>query len=257
MNRKLTKRIALTFLTTTLLGFSVGMASPANDSNEMKLELRYFKPDFKFQARTAETSSLGEVNFKDDLGMKDQNSNEYRLWFNKNLRLAYTKFDYSGHNTLTRQIEYDGVTYNIGTDVDSKLNVDYYRLTWFRPITNSPTLSTSWLVDIKGFDFNTEITNGTDKASESFKGALPTFGFSIQGKLSNKLTGYGEISGLPLGKYGKFYDIETGVNYAINKDVAIGAGYRVFNLDVKDGDENGDKAQLKLNGPFFNVVYKF
>lgn len=261
ITKKMTLTVMLAFLLVTVCGVAY-----AAENNDMALELGYFQPSLTFNAHYSNNvANAQDVNFKDDLGMGNKNATEYRLWLNKNLRLSYTNWSFDGSKTLTQDITYGNSTYSAGFGADSHLGVDYYRLTWLRPITKSEALDTSWLIDLKGFKFDTSITghdnitNTTKTESKSFAGAIPTIGFRAATKLQGEtgVVGFAEVSGLPLGKYGHFYDMEIGAKYQFNKQAAASVAYRTFDLAINDGKDNGDKAQLKQSGPYFEVVYKF
>lgn len=229
----------------------------------LNLELGYFKPELTFKSRyTKNNTAVADINFKDELGMGDKNATDYRLHISDNLRLAYTSFGYDGHRTISKSITYGGSTYNAGVDVKFDFDIDYYRLTWYRPITKTPALKTGWLIDIKGFNIKTGLfgmtSAGTSQGvSKNFKGVIPTIGFSADARISENVSAYAEVSGLPLGKYGHFYDGEIGLKYNPTPNSKVFVSYRSFDLDIKDGDENGDRAKLKLSGPFMGMSYNF
>jgi hypothetical protein len=238
----------------------------AADDDSMRLEIGYFQPTLTFNARYASNGvTTNDVDFKNDFGFSNRNAAEYRLWINDNLRLSYTNWSFSGSKMLTENITYGGTTYSTNTLASASLGVDYYRLTWLRPISQAPALETNWLIDIKGFSFKTNVTgtnvstNTTVTENKNFAGAIPTFGLRAVIK-PDGWTGvscFGEISGLPLGKYGHFYDMEIGVKYDFAKSAAASLAYRSFDLNINDGSSNGDKAELKQAGPYFQVGYKF
>jgi hypothetical protein len=73
---------------------------------------------------------------------------------------------------------------------------------------------------------------------------------------AGKLQGFAEISGIPLGKYGNFYDAEVGLKCKVAKDTSVNVGYRIFDLDVKDPDSN-EQVRFKLAGMFYGLDHKF
>ncbi len=254
----------ITIFTILLIAAMNGVVFAASGDG-MTLELGYFQPSLTFKSHYVNgISSTQDVDFKNDLGMDNKNATEYRLWLTGNLRLSYTNWSFDGAKTITQPISYGGTQFIDGYNTDSHLGVDYYRLTWLRPITKSQAVDTSWLVDLKGFKFDTSITgtdssNNTKTESKSFAGVIPTIGFRASTKLQGEsgLTGFTEISGLPLGKYGHFYDMEIGAKYNFNKQAAASVAYRTFDLSINDGKDNGDSAQLKQAGPYFEIMYKF
>lgn len=230
------------------------------DSN-ITVEARYFNPNISFTAKSDSIAyNGGAINFKNDLGISDKNMMEYRVRFGDGLRLSYGKFSYSGHSILSQNLSYEGNTYTASTPIDSNLGIKYGRATWFKTLNKSNVTDTKLLFDLKCFEFETkvagDIAGATITSEKTFRGAVPTIGFAANTKLGQNVSAFGEITGLPMGKYGHFYDYEAGVRYIAARDVVINAGYRSFDLNVKDPD-NEDNVRLKLSGPFFNVQYKF
>ena len=219
---------------------------------DMNVELRHWKADLDSSARVTDNGIGSTVDFNKDLGINDKSFNEIRLSWGK-VRLAYTNFDYTGFNTLSRDIDFNGDHYSANEDVTSKLDIKYYRLGLMRPLINS-TVKVDWMIDIKGFSFDTAIESELDSGSKKFSGALPTLGVAASSQITNNLSAYGEISGLPFGKYGHILDAEAGVKYSVINNLSVAAGYRVFDLKAKDDE---DFAQIKLTGPYFKASYFF
>ncbi|MBP2652889.1 MAG: hypothetical protein H6Q73_458 [Firmicutes bacterium] len=256
------KTLFVALISATMLVFSnVAFADDAIEDGSMNFEFRNFNPSLTFKAQVSGDASA--TDFKNDLGLADKKSNEFRLNLGRTLRLAYTKFSYGGSgNPTVGSVTYDGQSFEVTAPVTTDININYYRLSWLIPITTSDEMTTKWIIDLKAFKFDTRLA-GTDPSTsnpvtvqKSFQGGIPTVGFATSFRLASNLTAYGEITGLPLGKYGHFYDMEGGLKYEIG-EFAIGAGYRNFDLNIKDGSTNGDNVQLKLAGPYYNVSYKF
>lgn len=259
VSKKVIKNLALTTLLT--IGSFYGLEHNAEAS--IGIELRYFDPDLTFKAKSDSIRyNGGDVDFKDDLGIQDEKAPGVRLYLGDSWRFDYTRIDYSGNATLKESLEYEGTYYQVNAAIASKLDLTYARATWLRPITKSPVLETNWMIDIKGFSVDTEVS-GTEEGTgrhvtekKKFNGAVPTIGFGIKGRLLNKVYGFAEISGLPLGKYGSFYDAEAGLKAQILPNTSLNAGYRVLDIDVKDPDTN-EHGQFKLSGPFAALEHRF
>lgn len=241
-----------------------GTTTFASGITGIEFEARQFRPDMKFNIQSDSIDYHGgAVNFKDDLGIKDTNANEFRLHVKDNLRLAYTKLGYSGNSTLTDTLQYDGVTYNVGANIDSKFDMTYARVTLLRPITSNPVFDAKWLIDIKGFKLDTRVhgqaSGGSETtATEKVQGVIPTLGFAVNANINplGVTKVYAEVSGLPMGKYGHLYDIEAGIKHYITPFTTVNVGYRALDINVKDSDSD-EKAQLKLSGPYFGASFKF
>lgn len=263
--KKSSKKLLVSLAVATSF-LAIGGNVSANDQvikedSHVTVEARYFNPSFNLKAKSNSIDyNGGSVDFKNDLGIADKNAMEYRVQFGDGLRLSYSNFNYSGHSTLTQNLSYEGNTYTASTPIDSNLGIKYARATWFKTLSKSDIANTKLLFDVKGFEFNTKVSgdiSGTTTSTEkTFRGAIPTIGFATNIKIDKNIDAFGEVTGLPLGKYGHIYDYEAGVRYNVDKNVVINAGYRSIDLKLKDSG-NGDNVQFKLSGPFFNAQYKF
>jgi len=266
MSKNVSKKMVVGLVTATSFLVIGGNAS-ANDLSSadsgggITIEARYFNPSLTFKAQTSSIDyNGGALDFKNDLGITDKSSMEYRVQLGDNFRLSYANFAYNGNATLNQNLNYQGTTYAANALVASDLGIKYARLTWFKTITQSDDLSTKFILDLKGFQFNTSVNavvNGSPtSAAKTFTGAIPTIGFAVNARLDNNFVAFGEITGLPLGQYGHFYDGEAGIRYNFDKTVAVNLGYRALDLSVKD-PSSGDNAEFKIAGPFINAQYKF
>ncbi|MBP2642890.1 MAG: hypothetical protein H6Q67_777 [Firmicutes bacterium] len=236
---------------------NVSFADDVIEDGSMMLEVRNFNPSLTMKAQVSGDASA--TDFKNTLGLADKRANEFRLYLSRTLRFSYTKFSYGGTNQITQSVTYNGQLFSGSTDVTTDVNINYYRFSWLIPVTTSDDMTTKWIFDIKGFKFDSKlqsVTTPSANTQKSFTGAIPTVGVSTSFRLASDLTAYAEITGLPLGKYGHFYDMEGGLRYDVG-NFSLGAGYRNFDLNVKDGNAGGDFVQLKLAGPYYNLMYKF
>jgi hypothetical protein len=90
--------------------------------------------------------------------------------------------------------------------------------------------------------------------SKSFIGGLPTIGAALDLNPIEKINFFAEISGLPAGKYGYFFDAEIGAKISPIKFLSLSLGYRMIDIKAED-DPNF--VRMKLNGPFFSGTLKF
>lgn len=233
--------------------FIMGFSASALAADKVEAELRWWKTSLDANAKVGTNAT--NINFKDTLGMSDKNFTDIRFTIGeeKKMRVAYTKFDMSGQRNVG-SVWFQGQNYT--ADVSSSLNIDYYRIGFIRPIKHTDTTKIDYIIDIKGFNFESKLDSNTNALHEkkSFSGALPAIGIAASTKLSPQLTGYAEITGLPFGGYGHLYDYEIGAKYQMSSNASLTAGYRVFDLEAKKDD---DYAKIKLSGPYFSAEYKF
>ena len=243
--------------------FATQASAGKNQDEGFSVEASYFNPSLTFAVKSSSiTFNNGAVNFKQDLGLTDKSFMDYRVHFGDGFRVSYMNIGYAGNGTLTDQLKYQDYTYNANVNITSKLDLKYARVTFIKPITQFFGMTTKLLLDIKGFDINTQVT-GIDSTThimqtgeKKIRGVIPTVGFAVDNQLGDNVKIFTEVTGLPLGKYGHFYDGEIGIKYEAPNNISVAAGYRSFDLNVKD-PSSGDNAQFKMAGPFANAEYKF
>ncbi len=93
----------------------------------VEFEGRYWITDLTAEAKVTESGIGTDIDFKDDLGLKDENFPDVRFtWYTgpkSKLRLAYTQVAYDGDKNIEETIEFGGETYTAGTRVITDLDV--------------------------------------------------------------------------------------------------------------------------------------
>jgi len=231
---------------------------------KVEFEGRYWFTDLTAKAKVTESGIGTEVDFKADLGIKDEDFPEGRFtWYtgpNSKLRLAYTQVAYSGDKNIERTIEFGGKTYTAGTRVITDLDAKYLRLGWAWQFINiaEGMVKLGTLLEAKGLLMETslEAPNLTPPIKESarFRGVLPTIGAALDINPHKVVNVFAEISGLYAGKYGYFLDGEAGVKIILIKNLSVVGGYRI--LDFK-GEDDPDFGKLEILGPFVGATLRF
>lgn len=262
MSKKIMSRKVLAGILAATSVFTMGIATAAaeKDPNEgFSVEANYFRPNLTFAIQTSDTSiNGGAVDFKKDLGLKDSSFMDYRVHFGNGFRVSYMKLGYTGNGTLDATMTFGDQNFTSGVNINSKLDMQYARVTFIKPVTEFFGITTKLLLDLKGFDINTQVTGnvlGTSTTStEKVRFAIPTVGFAVDTKLGENVKLFSEVTGLGLSKTQYFYDGEVGLKYEAPNNVSVAAGYRSFDLNIK---QDSDHVQFKMAGPFYNVEYKF
>lgn len=253
--------------------FFVGGWAFAQDA-DVEFEGRYWMPDLAAKAKVAESDIGTDINFKSDLGIKDENFPEARvIWntgANSKIRLFYTQAKFKGDQVIARDIDFNGKPYTANAQVTSKLDLQYFGLGWIWEFMNfaNGKLKLGTILEVKGIAGKAALDAPGLSISESedFIGALPTAGicFDLKPFKTDKPyekqdfwdnSGfYGEIAGMSAGKYGYFFDTEAGIKVVPFKYFSITGGYRVVSLKVKDSP---DYAKIELKGPFVSASLRF
>ncbi|UCD70689.1 MAG: DUF4124 domain-containing protein [Syntrophobacterales bacterium] len=231
---------------------------------KIEFEGRYWITDLTAKARVTESGIGTEIDFKADLGLKDENFPDVRFtWYtgpNSKLRLVYTQVAYSGDKNMERTIDFAGSTYPIGTRVITDLDVKYLGLGWIWQFINiaNGTVKFGTLIEAKGLFVETslEAPNLIPPIKESvrFRVGIPTIGIALDGNPHKVVTVFAEVSGLYAGMYGYFLDGEVGVKIIPIRNVSVVGGYRI--LDFK-AEYNPDFGKAKISGPFVGATLRF
>lgn len=198
---------------------------------------------------------------KEDLGIEDENfpSGEAFVRFGRvHLRAGYTPVSYDGSKTLSRQIVFDGQTYNLGDHVVSSLDVKMLdgevQIDLLRPDIVAASFNLGVIVKVKYVDGSVELTGAGVTETQDFKAPLPMVGLGAGvGLLKNVLRADARVTG-----------IAYSGNHAYEGDVyasivpfpffRIQGGYRYLDLKV---DEDDIVADLKLKGPYVGAQLSF
>jgi hypothetical protein len=234
---------------------------------QYEFEARYWLPELTANARVSEGGITGtDFDLVSDLGFDDENVPEGRLIWDMDprnkIRIAYSQFDYSGDQNITRDIVFDGQVYNIGTRVVSDLKIQYLRAGWiWYFIDNSQgKFKLGSILEAKGIWLKAKL-DAPDvlppiSQEEKVVVGLPTIGAVMEINPTSMINIFAEASGLPAGDFGYCLDAEAGLKIIPMKNFTIFGGYRY--LDVKGEEKDGDDfVKAKLEGPFAGASIRF
>lgn len=173
---------------------------------------------------------------------------------------------YRGRNTLTRQVTVDGTTYDVGTDLSSRLKLQATELTWVIKVLRSDWAYlgadlgvNAWKLDVDATGtYNTDSGPATDRASDSMSAPIPQIGLSSGVHFPG---GFGGLrASYHLLKRGDATYHRTGIEgtaYPLRW-----LGVRVFHetesVDIPQGSLSDDVAlDVSRKGTGFGVVVRF
>lgn len=267
------KQIMIVFLTVGLV-LTSGLSALAEDGepNFISLEARYFTPTMEFAAKSDGIEYRnGEVNFVDDLGLVTEDAPELRIKIADSFRLDLMQFSNSGSSVLTDTLEYEGYKYDASAEVNSIIDITYARAIFSHRLFEIRRFKTIWALGVTGFEFDTKIKgkasaidgfpiSGDEKvqATKSFQGAIPIIGLGSQLKFDadGRFKLVTEVTGLPVDKYGYFFDAEAGLEIAPFRHLVINLSYRLLDLKLEN-EEDGETARFKLSGPYAGLILRF
>lgn len=221
------------------------------------VEGRYWFTSLDSKVKVTDASLVGtEIDLVDTLGMDDKkNFWEARVDLNlgsHHLRYAYMPLSWDGSKTITQAVNFQGKTYSASAKVDSSLDILYQRLGYRYDIIDTLGNKIGIIFDVKVLDIDARLKSSsptTIDKSYSVTAPIPTVGLGAQIGLPFLFTVGAEVTGIAYNG-NHLIDGEALINFEPIPLVTISGGYRVFDLKVKDGDDNVD---FKLKGPFLLV----
>jgi hypothetical protein len=250
----------------TLMGSLVVATAWAQDApTRLELEGRLWRPVLAAQARAAVADEpTTDLDLKQDLGMRDHWISEARLTWRigrkHRLRLAYTPIVYRGDRIVQTTVHFRGRTYEFGTRVASEFRLQYLRLgwTWLWLDFGNGAVRLGPLVDFKGFRAEGSLTTPdlpiAVSATRVWWAGAPTLGVALDVRPSGWIGVFAEISGLPVGSLGTFWDGEVGVQFTLIRYLRVTGGYRYLHGRVTSGP---DFVEATMAGPFLSAVLGF
>ncbi len=216
-------------------------------------------------------SDLGRVQINDDLAYDSENAESYYLLLEHplgvvpNVRVQYSELETDSFSTLSRDITYEGVTFNAEQEIFSAMDLSHTDISlYWQPLQGRFDLGVGITVRIIDGSFQIRSTSTDSFARQSFDEAFPL------PYLQARYT-FGD-SGITLAAdlHGAAYDgdqfIDSNLRVAWESSYGLGveAGYRrikleIDDLDVDDSDGNPDiiDTDLQVDGLFIGVFYAF
>ncbi|MDP2269051.1 MAG: hypothetical protein Q8K46_07780 [Deltaproteobacteria bacterium] len=201
-----------------------------------------------------------EFNVKDDLGMGTKAYPAIEVFGGlgrQHVSLLYTEANYSGSNTLTKPIDFNGKSYT--GSVDSSLKIRMLDVAYkFDVIDTSNILagfSISAIGKVKYIEADASLSNSSKgQTSNNIKAPIPMIGAAAHiGILANILEARAEITGIAYsGNY--LYEALADLSLTPFPLIDIHAGYKIIALRIDQSDTyfNG-----QIAGPYVALTVSF
>lgn len=202
-----------------------------------------------------------QIDLENDLGFDSETGAnvyfvlEHPIPIIPNVKIQHTELDISETNTLQRNITFDGVTYNVNADIKSVSDLTHTDFTLYYEVLDN-WFSLDLGITARVFNEGIKITNQTngDSASEELDETLPMLYGAV--KFDLPLTGLyvgGDINWLAVSG-DSLVDSKINLGYESSFGLGIEAGYRRFDLEIKDDD---DSADITIEGAYAGLFYHF
>lgn len=178
---------------------------------------------------------------------------------NFRLSAGYTPLRFSGDGALPRDITFNGVPFELGTNVNSDVDIDFYDagLTWYLinfddlpvRLQFGPEIS----VKVADADLTLESTLAGQSEKVSVTAPIPTIGARARVAMADFLGISGRIGYIEY-QDNSFLDADLQVELSPIPMLGVFAGYRYFDLQV---DEDDVYLDTQLSGPYGGLFLRF
>jgi hypothetical protein len=205
--------------------------------------------DSKIQKSTR--TDLGTlIDLEDDLGMDSDDellrlSISTRPWPKHQFFLSYMDMGRDGDEVLSKDIEFDGVSFPIDTRVKTELDLEMYRggYTWSFLQNQEWELGLSLGLYWIDLDMDMESLDGQFRSEDSVSDPFPMIGFSGSWLLSDEWLIRAAAEAFKIDHNdtdGDFYNIRLAAEYALTESISLGAGYDLVRINAENTKKNNE-----------------
>lgn len=226
----------------------------------VSVEARFYAPHMDLDLKLGSVRyDGGSVNLKDHLGFGNDNAPE-AIFRYKRMTLDYINVHGDGDSTFGAGSPLTFGGRNFYGNTHSKSDLQYIKLNFTNPIVSVLGSGVDWSYGLTGVYWEgkvhgTDLATGTSISRSKKAGApIPTLGVGAHASILDTLLLHAHISGMPLGGYGHYYDLEAGLRYNPLDLLSISVGYRRINIKLEHRNDSGEAT---LNGPYAGLRFDF
>ncbi|MFH1076627.1 MAG: hypothetical protein V1753_07295 [Pseudomonadota bacterium] len=201
------------------------------------------------------------INLADDLGMDDESYPAIEAFVglgSHHISASAIQIDYSGSKSLTKEINFNGETFNVNEQVDSSLKYTMLDIEYQYDIVDLENIlaggSIGAIGKVKYIDGDVEIKSNIVNQCQSFTAPIPMIGIGLHlGILADLLEA--SVKGTGIGYSGStLYEIMADISWTPFPLIDIHAGYAITDLDA---DVEDVELSLTMAGPYAGVSIGF
>jgi len=199
-------------------------------------------------------SGITEVDVEDDLAIGEQQNNVFYIAIEHpvpvlpNVRVAYARFEAQDRSALDRTIDFNGVIFPDGTDIESLVDMTQGDAVFYYELLDN-VLSLDLGVAARYVDGEMEISSAGDSSRAEFSAWIP-LGYA-RARIELPFTGLfigGEALGLGYNDE-SMTDANAQIGWHSPYGVGIELGYRWYTAQLENHGDL-DSAEVDVSGPF-------
>lgn len=176
-----------------------------------------------------------------------------------NFRLRLTDMSSSGSTNLSTTFNFSGVSYPVNASLGTEFNLQSSDFIFYYELLDNDAVTFDLGLNGKYLDGDIQVTDGTTRASETFKGLVPMLYGAVKfGIPMTHFSVFGDFNLLSVGDH-TLRDYQAGAAYTLVDNMAVDfsvrGGYRRFNLELDDLD--GIYADWSFDGLFLGIEADF
>lgn len=208
------------------------------------------------------------LSFEDDLGFQKTKTLPqvdliWRINPRHRLELGYTRLARDSRKTITGEIRFGDAVFPVNTSLDSTFDSSVMRLAYGYSFYRDGGNELSVLVGLHVTGLETRLSSSGGQIAETADRTLPLPTLGLQGAWAFddrwRLAGWAQVFAIEYGDYGgSLVNGQLSAEYRLSKNVALGAGWTVYdyNVDVEKGRARG-KFDYLFSGPMLYVTAGF
>jgi len=222
----------------------------------------YWFPSLDGNVKVDEAGIIGTtIDFEKDLGIEDENYPSVEVFLGggrHHLSLTYTNIEYSGKNTPTKEIIFNGKTYSTTDLIESSIQYRVMDLHYQYDFLNLENVlagfSLGVVLQVKYLDGEVGLKSIIFDEKEDFTLPIPMIGLNLHiGMLADVLEA--RLRGTAIGYAGNtIYELMADISWTPLPFLDIHGGYKTFVIDIDEDDVIFD---YDMSGPYVALTLSF
>jgi len=213
----------------------------------------YPKADTTIRLDANQSNRGTSANFEDTFGLDQEKTvgwfdARWRLSPRHSLQFTYFNLNREGTRDLNRQVQFGEQTFNIGAQVNSRVDLDVARVAYGYSFVSGGRNELTGLIGVHATRLRAQISTANGSQSEEAKGTAPLPMLGLMGVLGfsdrARLRGWAQFFALSYGDYdGRLTNYAATLEFDVFKNFGLGVGWFDYKLNL-------EATKQKLTGEF-------